>query len=324
MDHADTTYTHCIANGIRKGWSGFVWVLQILVPVSFLTVLLDYSGWINSIDFLLEPVMGLLRLPPMAAFPLVVGVLTGIYGGIASMTALPLSNGQMTLIAVFLLISHNLIQEGIIQAKSGSTFLKTTVFRLAASVITVSAIAPFLDGEPVVIISEKLFSPASHTFTAVLKSWGASTLYLCAKIFAIIMVIMILLETMKRYNVVDRIVGVLTPFLKIMGLDRQVGILWLTAAVFGIAYGGAVIVEETKQGSFTREELEKLHLSIGINHAVFEDPALFLALGLGSFWLWIPRFITAIIAVHLYNLITKMNMFSKPSTPLPVSKNKSS
>jgi hypothetical protein len=101
-----------------------------------------------------------------------------------------------------------------------------------------------------------------------------------------------------------------------------VGILWLTAVVFGIAYGGAVIVEETKQGHFTREELERLHLSIGINHAVFEDPALFLALGLGPFWLWIPRFITAIIAVHLYNLISRVNLFEKPATPLPVSKNK--
>ena len=98
---------------------------------------------------------------------------------------------------------------------------------------------------------------------------------------------------------------VLGPFLKTMGLNQVVGILWLTAVVFGIAYGGAVIVEETKERQIKREELEKLHLSIGINHSMIEDPALFLSLGLSAFWLWVPRFFLAIIAVRLLDLYYK-------------------
>ena len=42
----------------------------------------------------------------------------------------------------------------------------------------------------------------------------------------------------------------------------------MTAAIFGLAYGAAVIVEEAKEGHLAREELEGLHLSIGINHAL--------------------------------------------------------
>jgi hypothetical protein len=78
--------------------------------------------------------------------------------------------------------------------------------------------------------------------------------------------------------------------------------LWIAACAFGIAYGAAVIIEEAKEGHLTKEELEKLHLSIGINHSMVEDPALFLPLGIGAFWLWIPRLITAILAVHLFDL----------------------
>ena len=322
MEQTDNTLAHCITEGAKKGWSGFVWMLKILVPISFFTVLFDYSGWMNHIDFFLEPAMGLLHLPSMAALPLAAGLLTGIYGGIASMIALPLSNGQMTLIAVFLLISHNLIQEGIIQAKSGLNFLKATLLRLAASIITVSIVARFIDVESAVHISETSFSSASQTFITVMKNWSVSTVYLSLKIFAIIMVIMVLLETMKHFNVVGRIVKVLSPFLKVMGLNQRVGILWITAAVFGIAYGGAVIVEEAKQGCFSRGDLERLHLSIGINHSIFEDPALFLALGLSAFWLWVPRFITAIIAVHLYNIITKVKMSQGSPTPLSAPKHK--
>jgi len=38
-------------SGTTKGWSGFVWMLQIIIPISFLTSLLSYSGWMNRIDF---------------------------------------------------------------------------------------------------------------------------------------------------------------------------------------------------------------------------------------------------------------------------------
>ena len=74
----------------------------------------------------------------------------------------------------------------------------------------------------------------------------------------------------------------------------------MTAAVFGLAYGAAVIVEEAKEGYLSKDELEVLHLSIGINHSLIEDPALFLPFGLSAFWLWVPRMITAVIAVRLF------------------------
>ena len=147
--------------GIRKGWSGFIWMLKILVPVSFFTLLLQYSGWLESLDFLLEPAMQLMNLPSIAALPLIVGMLTGIYGGIAAMIVLPLTQGQMTLIAIFLLISHNLIQEGIIQAKSGINPVKATVFRLLGSFVTVAAIAFFFPMEIAAENAVVMNSPAA-------------------------------------------------------------------------------------------------------------------------------------------------------------------
>jgi len=75
---------HSLTSGIIKGWSGFVWILKILVPISFLTTLLAWSGWINKLDFILEPVMDVIGLPPIAALPLIVGLLTGPYGAMAA------------------------------------------------------------------------------------------------------------------------------------------------------------------------------------------------------------------------------------------------
>jgi hypothetical protein len=293
-------------SGIQKGWRGFLWMLKIIVPISFLTVILEYSGWIHHIDFIIKPAMNLLNLPPMAALPLIVGMLTGIYGGIASMVVLPLTSNEMTLIAIFLLISHNLIQEGIIQGQSGLNPFKATLFRLTASSVTVIIVTRFLGSEPARLVGENLSAAVQQPLFVMMKSWFMATVYLSLKIFIIIMIIMILLEVMKIFNIIHHIVKLLNPLLKTMGLNQQVGLLWLTAIAFGLAYGGAVIVEEAKEGNINKEDLEKLHLSIGINHSMIEDPALFLSLGLSAFWLWVPRLILAIVAVRLLEIYYKL------------------
>ena len=128
MAFANTTLKTGVRDGLKRGWEGFLWMVKIIVPVSFFTSLLEFSGLLDALDFVLEPAMGLLNLPSIAALPLVVGMLSGIYTGIAAMIALPFTNNQMTLIAVFLMISHNLVQEGIIQAKSGLGGRKGAIF----------------------------------------------------------------------------------------------------------------------------------------------------------------------------------------------------
>ena len=320
MDTVRSKLKQSLTVGVKKGWGGFVWILKIIAPISFLTVLLEYSGWINKINFILEPCMNLLSLSPIAALPLIVGMLTGIYGGIAAMVVLPLTTNEMTLIAIFIMISHNLIQEGIIQGQSGLKPLKATLFRLAASIVTVMIVSILLGDEPAQVVAKGSLVAVQPALIAFMKNWLIATLYLSLKIFVIIMVIMILLEMMKIFNMIPHIVKILSPLLKTMELDQRTGILWLTAIVFGIAYGGAVIVEEAKEEHITKEELEKLHLSIGINHSMIEDPALFLSLGPSAFWLWVPRLIVAIIAVRLFNLYYKIRPMYRPPHTVSVQK----
>jgi spore maturation protein SpmB len=289
-------------SGIHRGWHGFVWMLKILIPISLLTAFLEWSGVIHWINFLIEPVMSWLRLPGIAALPLLIGAISGIYGGIASLSVLPFTRDQMTLIAIFMLIAHNLIQEGVIQGKSGLHPLKATLFRLGAATVTVMVVAQFLDPTSGSSGSAKMSLPMSEPLVLMLKHWGISTLYLTIKIFFILMAILIVLEVLKVSGWMNPILKILTLPLKMMGLSQKVGLLWMAGAFFGVAYGAAVIVEEVKRGYFTKEELERLHASIGINHSMIEDPALFMTMGLNAFWLWVPRLIMAILFVHLLRL----------------------
>jgi spore maturation protein SpmB len=291
-----------LRTGLKKGWNGFLWIMKIVLPISFLTALLAWSGWLHRLDFLLAPAMNLLSLPTIAALPLIIGMLANIYGALAAMAVLPFTTAQMTLMGIFLLTAHNLIQEGIIQARSGLHPLKATLFRITAAVVTVLLVAPFLRDGQTIDLPVGAVTTVVVPFLQMIREWAWATLALSAKIFGICMILLTVLEIFKAMGWITAIVNIFSPFLKIMGLDKKLGFLWMTAIVFGLAYGGAVIVEETKDGSLPREDLEMLHLSIGINHSMVEDPALFMSLGLSAFWLYIPRLIMAIVTVRLMRL----------------------
>ncbi|MCL0076947.1 iron transporter [Dehalococcoidia bacterium] len=285
--------------GVGKGWSSFLWISKIIIPVSFLVTILRWAGWLEYLDVLLEPLMNLINLPPEAGLPVVTGMLLGTYSVIAIITVIPFTIEQMTLIAVFTLISHALIVEGIIQHKSGLNIIKASVIRLTAAIVAVLVVSQFLgDTSQSVVVPVDL---AAHTpFTELLYVWGRDTAGLLVKVFGIIMPVMIILESLKSLGWIEYSLKFFRPLMRILGLSDRTAVMCVAAIVFGLMYGGAIIVEEAKKGSLRKEELERLHISIGINHAMIEDPALFAVLGLPALWLWGPRFIMAIIAVQIY------------------------
>ena len=293
-----------IRQGLIKGWKGFVWLLKILIPISFATALLVNFGIIYKLDFLLTPVMAWLSLPAAAALVLMIGLFTGIYGTVAALSVMPFSIDQMTLIAIFTLISHNIVQESIVQGNSGMNAVFAGFYRIFTAFL-VTFICARLMG---VTLSASETGAASglvretKPFMMMVQSWGWGTLKLGVQIFCIIMPLMVTMELAKLFHIIAFITRITSPVLSLMGLSRSTGMLWLTATIFGLAYGAAVMVEETKSNEYKKEDLTRLHLSIGINHSMVEDPALFLPLGLPVFWLWIPRLVAAVMVTWLYSV----------------------
>ncbi len=246
--------------------------------------------------------MKLINLPPEAALPIISGMLVNLYAAIAVMTALPFTLEQMTLVAIFTLICHNLVAEGIIQHKSGINVIIATLVRFTAAILAVIIASQFFGDT-----SQSITTPAElmvqTPLPEVLKDWAIDTVGLLLKIFGIVTSIMIMMEFSESMRWTEHSLKLFRPLMRILRLSERSALLWVTSAAFGLMYGGAVIVAEARKGVLTKEELKHLHLSIGINHAIVEDPALFLVLGLNPFWLWVPKLVMAIIAVQTYRAI---------------------
>ncbi len=288
--------------GIGKGWGSFSWICKIIIPVSFLVALLQWSGWLYRADFVLSPLMELLNLPSEAVLPIISGMLINIYAVIATMTVLSFTTGQMTLIAVFVLIAHNLIAEGIIQFRSGINIVKITLIRIGVAILTVLIVSQFL-GDTTESIAVTTVPMLDIPLVEALWDWAIDMAGLLIKILLIIMAIMTILESLRSLGWDEYLFTFFKPVMKILGLSTRTAMLWVAAVIFGLMYSGAVIQEGANRGDLTKTELEHLHISIGINHSMVEDPALFLALGLTGFWLWVPKLVMAVITVHVFRAV---------------------
>ena len=291
-----------IKRGLGKGFRTFLWLLKVMVPVSLIVAVMEWSGLLAYVEFALRPLMSLLSLPPEAALPIIAGLTVGPGASIAAMVVLPLTQDQMTLMAIFILIAHGFPQESVIQGKAGFNPIKASVIRLVAAVLTVMAVAPFLDLTPMAGAGAAALSKETQTFQAMIMDWLGEMAHLALFLLTIVMVLMSVLEAIRTKGWIDHVVRFLSPVLRALGLNPQAGVLWVAAAFFGLGFGSAVLVEEANSGRISQEDLETLHISIGINHGMFDDPSLFLSLGLNPFWIYVPRLLMAILAVRLLTL----------------------
>ncbi len=118
--------------GVKSGLQTFWDLAKVMVPAYGITLVLQYLGVIDLLARVARPVMTLLGLPGDAAVPLVVGYVLNIYAAVGSMQALHLSGAQITVLALAILIGHNLLVEGAVLQRSGMNAIAFGALRVVA------------------------------------------------------------------------------------------------------------------------------------------------------------------------------------------------
>jgi hypothetical protein len=132
-----------LPHGIRSGLETFWSLAKAMIPAYALALVLQKLGVITALAHVAQPVMSLMGLPGSAAVPLVLGYVLNVYAAIGAMTALHLSAQQITVLALAILIGHNLLVEGAVLRKAGMSGLGFGVLR-AVSGLLAAAVANLL------------------------------------------------------------------------------------------------------------------------------------------------------------------------------------
>ena len=120
-------------------------------------------------------------------------------------------------------------------------------------------------------------------FKELAVEWCYSTLSILVKMTLLIYSLAILQRILSEFGVIRWVSKFLKPLLLLFGLPARCSFLWIIANILGIAYGGAVMMEEVRAGKLSLRDIKLVNQHIGISHSNLEDLALVASIG-GIWW----------------------------------------
>jgi hypothetical protein len=290
-----------VRKAIKPALKTALWLLGIMVPVSFTVTLLQHWGILDMIAQALEPVCRLLGLRGEAALVLVTSSLMNLYSGIAVIQSIPFTAREITIMALMGLLAHNLVIETAVQAKTGSSAIRMLCLRAGGAIIGGIFLNRVLPEDHALVMHG---IKSSHLpFMEVMQNWLTGTLMLGFKLVCIIVTLNILQRILEEYGIMDALARRVAPLLKPMGLPVNTAFLWIVANIVGLAYGASVLVEHRKTGKISAKDADLLNHHIALSHSLLEDTSLFLAIGAGLGWITLPRIALAILTVWTVRLV---------------------
>ncbi|MCU0664978.1 MAG: hypothetical protein MUC50_21985 [Myxococcota bacterium] len=286
-----------LAKGLRSGLKTSIYLVSLVVPVSLCVTLLRHFGLLELLAKIVAPVLDLFGLPETAAISLVTGALVNCYSGIAAMGPIPLTSRQVTILALMILICHNLVVEGAVQKKSGSSARGITALRISFAMVAALLLNLLMPASTEAPFARGMSPPPTPDLQGVLSAWGIGTGLLVAKMVTLVVGLTVMQQLLEAYGLVRGLSRVLSPVLLVLGVPRRAAFLWMVANTLGLAYGAAVILDEVDSGRISKAEVRDLNRSVAICHSLLEDTVLFVAMGANVFWITVPRLVLAAAVV---------------------------
>ena len=141
--------------------------------------------------------------------------------------------------------------ESSVQAKTGSSFWGMTCLRLIMSFV----IAFFLNqamphgGWGQVGTTES--AAVCDSLLEVFILWFTSSMKVVVSILLIVTALMVLHYILDEFKLMKGLSKTLSPMMRVFGLSENSAFLWLVGNVVGLAYGGAIMVEQMDRKQLT-------------------------------------------------------------------------
>ncbi len=277
-----------VKNLTRRSLGSFIALVKIMLPVMIVIRVGEEFGLSEGLGTWLAPVMALTGLPPEAGIVWATSMLTGLYGGVGAYIALAgemnLNVAQASILCAMLLFAHAIPVEQAIVRRAGASFILTSLLRIGGALVYGAMIAWICDVSGALSEPLKIEWLTGGQVDRSWAAWGWATASSLASIFAIILVLFVALDLLEKLGILRRITTALEPALQSIGLDSRLAPLTTIGLLLGLTYGGALIIQATKEQDFTpRAKFLALAL-LSLCHSLIEDTGLMLALG-GDIWI---------------------------------------
>jgi hypothetical protein len=285
-------------------------LFRIMIPISIIVKLLQMAGFITVIGDLLFPVMKFVGLPGEMGLVWATGIITNLFGGIIAFISI--SNGmdltvaQVTVISIMMLVAHTFPIELQIARKTGVRLVAMFMIRFCFAFIFGWIIFRLFD----VLgwqtqTAQIVWRPSAPTNNS-LGAWAIGEMKNYGVIVCFIFSLMLLLRILKMIGVIDIITRGLNPFLKFMGIGKEVTTIALVGLTLGVVYGGALIIDEVKSNpSIPKKDILYAMALMGLCHSVIEDTILMVSLGASFIGVFVLRLVLSVMVMFFLVRLTK-------------------
>lgn len=122
---------------------------------------------------------------------------------------------------------------------------------------------------------------------------------LVGQLALIVTVVMIMVEFFQEYKILDKLTALMAPFTRLLGMSSEANLPLMAGLLLGIGYGGAIILDSTRQGKLSSQDIYLINLFLVLCHSVIEDTLIWAALGAMAIPLQIGRFVLALLVCYL-------------------------
>ncbi len=118
-----------------------------------------------------------------------------------------------------------------------------------------------------------------------LRAFVTGSFDLLWRVFVIVVPIMVVLELFEGTRSFRAVVRAWARVVRHVGLNERSAAPTLIGFLFGLAYGGGVIVRDIRRHDLERRQVFIMSTFLSMVHAIAEDSLIFIALGASAVWI---------------------------------------
>ena len=308
------------SNRIIKKWFAACSVFfKIMIPVSLIIKILEETGLMQYVGYALSPLMQPLGLPGEMGLVWAATMLSNIYGGLLSLSSLQPEGGmtvaQITTLSSLMLFAHTFLIEIPICVKAGCRFLPIFLIRFVSAYLFAFLTAQIcmrfsLCDSPVSAIH---FTETSSSWVG----WAIGEVKKYVSIALIVLSLVVLLELLERIGFLRLLEKVLSPVVGFIGISPKVIPITIIGMTLGLAYGGGLIVAESKEKPIEKRDIFLSFAFLSLFHSIIEDHLLMIGIGANAFFVFVLRFVFSVVAMllikYLYDNFGKILSYFRKS-----------
>jgi len=284
-------------------------LFKIMIPVSIVVKILQEFGAIVYIGNALYPLMKYTGLPGEMGLVWASAMISNLFGGVIAFISiaapLHLTMAQVTVVSLMMLVAHTFPIELQIARKSGSRlfmmFCIRFFFAFMMGVLLNFIYSSFDLYQQIAVITLK----PDVNINPTIWTWIQGELKNYGIIACFVFSLMLLIKFFKEVGIIDFVTRLLGPVLKVLGIGKDVVAIAIVGLTLGIVYGGALIVNESKEKNIDKRDVFYIMTLMGLCHSVIEDSILMLSLGANYSGIIVFRVILALIITYVIVQITK-------------------